>query len=657
MSLNNSSNPFAGNRYIALVRASLDTDGTTSTEAQLDWMHGDGRRLEMRHVDDEIVSGVTGSLPGRREDLERILRRRAEQRDFDVLLIQRCDRLSRGGSAHTLWFVHEANKVGLILHFAGDDIPLPGSSFRNTFLALKADAAQEQAKSISQRSTQGWMYSIEHGFNCPVSRTPFGCDRLYLTSDNRPLFIIRNLGDGRQHKLHHESGEILDTYGQIDGGNKGHYDKQKDERVLILPGEICAAETVILIFDLHYNQRLGGKRIADILNQRGLRTPTGIEWSQRSVESIYENPMYCGFARGGWGSQGIYYRFGSTGIPEEVRLDIEVLTNCWTPPRQLRPPEEWRWVKQPFMMDFLPPELSAKALPQIVAVMTARWERSQDPSRARRSSSKHKNNEYLLTGLLVAAQDGEALTGVLCGKAGKKVRKYRHLRGARGYRKGSIFNNYIRAAELENAVLEQVVEVTGNVPDLREQILMAIRASAPDGDTEQKLHGLRGERDKVAQRVRLISRTFSEEHLVDVQPELDALAARRSELERQIKEFESRSAFAAEDPNELADRLLAQIGNRSMSVSEMSASMKRELLEAYVERVVVDMATKDAEIYFKLPESAFEGKLGVRVGPNLRSQIERDTPLSLVIRIGIADCKYQRLQRDVCYTCRRRNAA
>jgi hypothetical protein len=71
---------------------------------------------------------------------------------------------------------------------------------------------------------------------------------------------------------------------------------------------------------------------------------------------------------------------------------------------------------------------------------------------------------------------------------------------------------------------------------------------------------------------------------------------------------------------------------------------------------VVDMATKDAEVCFKLPESALEGGFGVRVGPSLRSQIDGDTPHRLVIPIGVADCKYQRLQRDVCYTCQRRAA-
>jgi hypothetical protein len=520
---------------------------------------------------------------------------------------------------------------------------------------MKADAAQEQAKAISQRSVQGWMYALNQGINCPISRTPFGCDRLYLTSDGRPLFIIRNLGDGRQHKLHHATGEVLDTYGRIGGGNAGHYDKQKDERVLIVPGESAAAQTVRLIFDLHYNQRLCGKRIADILNQRGLRSPTGIEWSQRQVESIYGNPIYCGIARGRVASQGIYHRLGETN-PEEIRLDLETLNNCWTPPRQLRPPEDWRWVKQPLMADFLPQELSAKALPEIEALMVAQWERSQDPTRATRSSSKHKNSEYVLTGLLVAAQDGEALSGVLCGKVGKKVRKYRHPRSARGYRKGSIFNNYIRAAELEDAVLAQISEVVANGADLRDQVLEAIRASAPDGDAEQQLSALRVEREEVAQRTRLISRTFTEEHLADVQPELDALAAQRRELDRQIAEYEKRSAFAAEDPNELADRVLAQIANCAVPMGEISASMKRDLLEAYVERVVVDMATKDAEVYFKLPESALAAGFGVRLGHNLRSQTDGVTPPALVVQLGMADCRYVLRPRQACYQCRRRAA-
>jgi predicted site-specific integrase-resolvase len=655
MSLNNNGNDaFKGKRFIALVRASNDTDGTTSTEAQLNWMHEEGRRLGMQHVADVVLSGVTGSLPGRRKDLAELLRRRAEHRDFDVLLVQRCDRLSRGGAAHLLWFIHEANCVGLVVHFAGDDIPADGS-FRNTILSMKADAAQEQAKAIGQRSVQGSMHSVARGFNCVVSRTPFGCDRLYLTGDGRPQFIIRNLGDGRQHKLQHETGAVLDTYGQVGGGNKGHYDKQKDERVQLVPGAPEAVETVRLIFELHYGERKGGKRIADILNERGVRSPTGIEWSQRQVESIYENPVYCGVARGHGSSQGIYYKQGAA-QPEQVRLDSETLSNCWTPPRKLRPPSEWVWQKQPGMADFLPADLAAKALPQIESLLLVRWERSQELSRQTRSTNKHKNGDYILTGVLVAKQDGEPLTGVLCGKVGKKVRKYRHRRASRGYRKGSIFNNYIRAAELEEAVLTLVAEVIADAPWLREQVIASLRASQPDAESAERLESLRSQREKLAQRVRFIMRTLSEEHLADVQPELDAIAAQRRDLERQIAELESKSAFAAEDPERIAEDVVSQLAAWSADFRSVSASVKRDLIEAYVERVEVDMATKNAEVSLKLPDWAFEGRLGVRLANSSRSQTSHETPPRLVVRLAVADCRYILRPFEVCYTCRRRAA-
>lgn len=478
-----------------------------------------------------------------------------------------------------------------------------------------------------------------------------------MTSDGRPEFIIRNLGDGRQQKLHQETGEVFDTYGRIGGGNKGHYDKQKDQRVLIVPGAPKAAEAARTIFDLHYNRRWGGKRIADYLNERGIPSPTGIEWSQRQVENIYENPIYCGVARGRGISQSIYNRQGNGSLPEPVSLDIETLTNCRTAPRQLRPPSDWNWQKQPLMADFLPAELSAKALPQIEALLVERWERSQDPTRPQRSTSKHKNSEYILTGLLVAKQDGAPLTGVLCGKVGKKVRKYRHPKSARGYRKGSIYNNYIRGAELEDAVLALIAETNADAPALFDEIMLAVRASEPAPSSAERLTALRAEREAIAQRVRLVTRTFDEATLADAKPELDAMTAQRRDLERQIFELEKQSALAAEDPEQLAEQVTARLAERPFHLHGISAEAKRDLIEGYVERIEVDMATKDAEVSLKLPDWAYEGGFGVRLASSSRSQTSHGTPPHLIVRLAFADCRYVRLGSQVCYECRRRKAA
>jgi len=110
-------------RYICLVRASDTSDGTTSTEAQLALLRDYGDRMGMIFVDKVVLDGVTGSMPGKREDMTALLARKREKNDFDFVILQRLDRLTRGGSAHGFWFEHECSRAGLRLLFVGDDIP------------------------------------------------------------------------------------------------------------------------------------------------------------------------------------------------------------------------------------------------------------------------------------------------------------------------------------------------------------------------------------------------------------------------------------------------------------------------------------------------------------------------------------------------------
>ena len=63
-------------RYICLVRASDTSEGTTSTEAQLELLKEYGQRMGMHFVDEIVLNGVTGSLPGKREDLSGLLARK-----------------------------------------------------------------------------------------------------------------------------------------------------------------------------------------------------------------------------------------------------------------------------------------------------------------------------------------------------------------------------------------------------------------------------------------------------------------------------------------------------------------------------------------------------------------------------------------------------
>ena len=185
----NEGDRWRGRRYICLVRQSDDTHGVTSTEAQLQWLNAEGGRLGMVHIDDVVLNGVTGSLPGKRKDLDDLLERKGQRDDFDVLLVQRCDRLTRSGAGHAFWFEYECERAGISILYPGEDLPTEGP-YAPLIKVAKFEAAAEQARSIAQRCVQGAMNSVESGRNCVVSRTPFGCDRLYLSADGRPLRFL-----------------------------------------------------------------------------------------------------------------------------------------------------------------------------------------------------------------------------------------------------------------------------------------------------------------------------------------------------------------------------------------------------------------------------------------------------------------------------------
>src|SRR4051812_26893663 len=132
-----------GERYICLVRASDAPEGTSSTDAQLVMLRAYGDREGMTYVDQVVLNNVTGSQPGRRPDLAALLERKRTRDDFDAILVQRLDRLTRGGSNHGFWFEHECARVGLRVLFVADDIP--DGRYANLIKVAKYEAAQEQA--------------------------------------------------------------------------------------------------------------------------------------------------------------------------------------------------------------------------------------------------------------------------------------------------------------------------------------------------------------------------------------------------------------------------------------------------------------------------------------------------------------------------------
>lgn len=643
---------YKGKRYICVVRASHSTD-EISTDAQLKMAHAAAEREEMRFVEALILDGVTGSLPGKRKDLEALLERKRTRNDFEVLVLQRVDRLTRSGLRHGFWFEWECQKLGIELLFVGDDIPT--GEHADLVLFMKYQAAKEQACSISQRSTQGSQFALEQGRVIPSSRTPYGCWRLYLTAEGKPSHIIRNVGDGRQEKLDPTTHAVIDTYGTVGGGSRGHYRKQKLEKPLLMPGDKDKAEVVREICRLHFIEGLCGKRIASILNKRGVRSPMGKKWSQHQVESIYNNEVYTGRNVANRTSNAIYTQRDKRSGSKKVKLDKQKYATKPGLSVQYRPFEEWEIKDEPLMKDFLDPALRERAM----AAHERRWAILGDPNRPKASKSKHKASDYLLSELFFAKQDGGKLTGIPCGRKNKKVRYYRHRKQMVGYESGSVYNGMFPAAPLEEAIVGVIAEMLQDLPQLRERIVQTvIEQSASLAADATNLADLRTQRERLKKRTQFLVSTLDEATLANAKPEMDRLAVERSALDEQIAAAEAVAETAAVDPEQVADAVIERLKILPSNLKTMPTLALRELLAAFIEKAIGDMATKDVEFRLRLPTWASSLKnadSAMRLEDSLRSQssTRRITPL---VELGVVDCRYLLRSSRACYDCRRRAA-
>lgn len=641
----------SGKRFICMLRQSDASEGAASVAAQLIYLVDEGKRRGMTYVDKVSLEGLTGSMPGKRHDLTALICRKKEKDDFDVLLIQRIDRLTRSGPKHGMWFEHECTCAGISVLFVGDDIP--EGRYSSLIKVVKYEAAFEQAFSTSQRSSQGMQFALDQGRVITCTHTPYGCWRLYLTGDSIPSHMIRDLGDGRQEKLDPETFEVLDHYGSIGGGGIGHYRKQKNEKVLLHPGDRDKVDTVREIFRLHYCEGWGGKRISDVLNSRGTRSPRGKQWGQRQVESIYEQSAYTGRSIGNRVFSGIHHKRGR-GRPQPLNRDPAELATAEYMRPTLRPFDEWEIQLQPLMKDFLDEQIKELAR----ASQEKLWAWKTDKDRVRKSNNKHPASDYLLSNLLACKQDGEKLVGVQHGKKGKEVRSYRHKRSRREYRKGSIFNRMIPAEPLEKAVVEVLAEMLSNIPDLKKKVASFIADSARStSESSESLDDLKRRRDKIKKRTELIVSSLDEDTLADVQGEIQQLRVERSALDKQIAVATATQKHQGTDPDETVERVMNRLTGMKEQLRTLPAFLVRQLLTQILVSAVVDMETKDVEIQLALPSWAVwdapAASGAVCLEPSSESPASFETHPHLGIDLGSAKCQYLQISQRVCYQCRR----
>lgn len=598
----NKKNKWQGLRAIVVARQSSDKDGDASTAAQDSYMAVTLAKVGMHHVETIPLEGLSGSWPARIDTiLQTLFRRKAEKNDFDVIAWQVEDRASRSGGEHGLWLQHEAKRHGLLVFFPDDADRETPAAFR----AFKYDAAMDAAMSTGRRTAQGQNHAQKTGFFRTAGQTPFGCDRIYHGEDHQPKFILHNLPNGTQEQRAMDTGKVIGRYGtpytEDMTKSRNRYKKQKNEYALLYPGDWVDRRIVRIIFYLRYKRGWRGFRVADFLNRNRVRSPRGKEWSPRQVESLYENEAYTGVTYNNQTFSGRYYRRDRVlGFVPLDRDECElVMKKSFTP--KLRPMDDWERIDQPHMYDFLPADVRDLA----IAAQAQRSENLNDPNRKRKTPSAHPASLFFLSGRLRALQEG-TLVGTMSGPKGHTVPYYRHRRGKRGVRKGSIFNNLIPAKPLHDAILGLLAEVMLDNPDLRDRLRQQVLGSrAAAASTEPRITtDLQAERDDLQLKIVTLTATLSGAALKAAMPELQRLNERVNTLSAQIDAGTPEQVVDHRPVETVVEEVVLALQHDRARLHTLAPQALRQLTDRLITDAVVDMQTKEVHLTVALPTRA-----------------------------------------------------
>lgn len=651
------SNRLTGKRYINWARCSTDSQAETSIPDQLRLLTAFADRAGMIHVDNVVLDGVTGSVPGARDDVADLVRRKLERDDFDVVLLQDMSRLTRSGYEHAAKIEYDLRAVGVEVVFAAEQ--LPQGDFAPVVKSVGFVAAQQFAKSVSFNIARGQMSALLRGSMPYCSTPPYGVDRLITTDAGEPLFVLRDLADGSQEKRSADGTVVLQvTPPSGVKGRSNRYRRQANERVVLVMGDPRAVQVVRDIYRWHHRDGWGRHRIASELNGTKVAAPRGGTWTTALVASVLRNSIYLGASVANRTTRAIYHT-RSPDAPARSQLDARELLVRKAPRSRVRDASEWVVQEHAGLKDYLDEDVRELAAAEQARYWTSRSRRTPPPI----SRDRHLDSPYVLSQLLKEKGTGLRLSGRTTGPKGRKIRYYAVTRAVTTPSAG-ITSTLVRAEPLERAVLEQVRAVVADYPALRQVIREQLEAESArtraDGDELPRLEARREELARklewVIDHLGTLGETLAAEKVEEVRRELATLDVRIGAARTART---ARASAAPDDLNARAEAIAKSVVKLAADLGSLPTVAVRRLLEAVVERLEIDLHTMAVELDVHLPPWAVQaavhgGALCLEGNPLWRTANEAQRVSGL--KIGEVDCQGQRKPtRFDC--CRRRKAA
>jgi len=253
-------------RVAEYVRMSTDHQ-QYSTENQADVIHKYAESHNMEIVKTYSDDGKSGLQIKGREALQRLIEDvKTKQADFEAILVYDISRWGRFQDAdESAYYEFICHRSGISVHFCAEQFENDGSPYSTMFKGFKRAMAGEYSRELSTKVFAGQCRLIELGFR-QGGTAGFGLRRMRIDQSGTPQGLL----------------------------DLGEHKSLQTDRVILVPGPEDEIKTVNWMYREFVD---GGKlenEIANILNERGIRTDLGRPWNRGTVHQVLSNEKYIG---------------------------------------------------------------------------------------------------------------------------------------------------------------------------------------------------------------------------------------------------------------------------------------------------------------------------------------------------------------------------
>ncbi|GAB4545273.1 MAG: recombinase family protein [Phycisphaerales bacterium] len=636
-----------GTRGVPLLRCSTMEQADTSIDDQLNSIKVFSEEFGMELGEPVRLVGKSGSVKSNLEaGIDDIIARKKNGERIDYVVFYDQSRFARSGPMHFGLLAERLEAADIDL--AETDGFLEDPAMLPIVRTVKAVMSQQQAQSIADASARGSQSALRNGRRVHSTRPAYGIDKLRMSPSGEPEYIIRRLADGTRLFLDPQTKEIKQTYPDSVRLPK----KSSLGKDTLVPGDPALREIVIRIFRMRHEDGLGGSRIARALNDEGIPSPDGKDWSTSVVRDLLRNEVYTGVGYANRYSSAIYVN-QARGRPQPLGKQKGKVI------RGTRPSNDWFIVQYPALVDYLPPELKRAA------------EAEQKDYRDRIKTGKiqepksdNGRRHHLLSGIMTEQTSGKPM---IAKASGKPSRVYYWLSDARDSAPAnSPLRRWLPSAPLHRTALEEIESLICSLPDLRDRIIAEIAEQDQErlgGAGESK--ALLVELEKLRKRYRSQLSRLGGPDDAAVNEAIDETSSRIRVIEDRLASMNAGPALTDAEVTKVADGIIRDLSEMLTELANKGEPALRELAATLISSAVADLENEEVAFEFAIPADLIDRRvlsLPELCGPATCRQAYKWRPIVLdVVTIEIAtpcrgDCWEPYVPKG-CDDCRRRQQA